>query len=465
MQENLKPYPQYKESGSPWFGNYPANWELLKTKYLFNERVEKGFPNESLLAATQTKGVVPKAQYENRTVLAQKDLHLLKLVEPGDFVISLRSFQGGIEKAYFRGIISPAYTVMIPSTRINAGYFKHLAKSIPFIKLLTTCVTGIREGQNIDYEILRRNKLPVPPLTEQHQIASYLDWKTSQITKFIKAKKRLIELLKEQKQVIINDAVTGKINVRTGKPYRKYKNSGVEWLGMVPEEWEVFPLKKIASSNLKTLGEKTNSDYEFDYLEINKVKAGYLIDTPTRLVFKDAPSRARRIVNYGDTIISTVRTYLRSVYYISNPYVKDLVVSTGFCVLTPKSNIVPSCLGYLLRSDYIIDRVIQNSIGVSYPAISDSKLMSLKVSLPPINEQSQIIKSIEIKTEKIDLSISTIDTEIKLLQEYRIRLIADVVTGKVDVRDVVVPVNAIDTMDEEADENDIEKIEEPSVNE
>lgn len=106
MSVKLKPYPEYKESGVPWLGKIPKHWELMKMKYLFRERSEKGFPDEPLLAATQTKGVVRKEYYENRTVLALKDLHLLKLVRVGDFVISLRSFQGGTSKTLRSGSFS-----------------------------------------------------------------------------------------------------------------------------------------------------------------------------------------------------------------------------------------------------------------------------------------------------------------------------------------------------------------------
>ena len=156
----IAPYPDYRVTSEPWLSDVPAHWDLLKTKHLFLEISEKGHPEEQLLAATQTKGVVPKDHYENRTVLALKDLHLLKLVEVGDFVISLRSFQGGIERARFRGIISPAYTVLRPSHRFDVTYLSYLLKSRPYIDNLSLYVTGIRQGQNIDYERLRRSYLP-----------------------------------------------------------------------------------------------------------------------------------------------------------------------------------------------------------------------------------------------------------------------------------------------------------------
>src|SRR3990172_11769180 len=193
----LKPYSEYKDSGVLWLGKVPSHWEVRKTKYLFSERVQKGYPDEPLLAATQTKGVVPKTHYESRTVVAQKDLHLLKFAKQGDFVISLRSFQGGIEYAYFQGIISAAYKIMTPSKDIKSTYFKHFFKSKPYIELLRTCVTGIREGQNIDYEILGRSILPLPSQEEQNYIGQFLQAKSAQISRFIRNKRRLIELLKE----------------------------------------------------------------------------------------------------------------------------------------------------------------------------------------------------------------------------------------------------------------------------
>ena len=146
----MSKYDNYDQFPDVWLSKTPAHWQAHKMKRLFAERSEKGYPNEPLLVASQNMGVVPKKVYGNRTVEAQKDLHLLKLVHIGDFVISLRSFQGGLEYAYYQGIISPAYTILVPHEPMSAPYFRYLAKSKPFIGLLTLCVTGIREGQNID---------------------------------------------------------------------------------------------------------------------------------------------------------------------------------------------------------------------------------------------------------------------------------------------------------------------------
>lgn len=202
-------YNAYQNVSEIWIHELPLHWETIKIKRLFDERVEKGYPNEPLLAATQNMGVVPKTLYGQRTVEATKDLDLLKLVRKGDFVISLRSFQGGIELAHYQGIISPAYTIMIPKG-ITTAYFKHLAKSSVFIELLKQCVTGIREGQNIDYSKLKGIRIPVPPVEEQLKIAAYLD----SIEARIEARIEEISLLKKYKEAISSDIVTGKIDVR-----------------------------------------------------------------------------------------------------------------------------------------------------------------------------------------------------------------------------------------------------------
>ena len=164
------PYPAYKPSSVPWLGDVPGHWRVRRIKTVLLERSEKGFPHEPLLAATQTKGVVRKEQYESRTVLALKDLPLLKLVKVGDFVISLRSFQGGIEYAREQGIISPAYTILYPVDPSVHAYLAVLFKSKPYIENLNLHVTGIRHGQNMDHAELNRSYPPLPSHPEQAAI-------------------------------------------------------------------------------------------------------------------------------------------------------------------------------------------------------------------------------------------------------------------------------------------------------
>ena len=214
VTRGLNPDVPMKDSGQIQFGKVPAHWDTIKLKYCFNQRSEKGFPNEPVLCATHSKGVIPQSLYENRVVVVNKGFDGLKLVKVGDFVISLRSFQGGIEYAYYQGIISSAYTILTPKDERNSKYFKYLFKSHPFIQLLQTCVTGIREGQNINYSVLGNNFIPVPPIEEQNAIVEYIESKTSKIDTMIEALKAEIDRLTEYKQRLISDVVTGQIDVR-----------------------------------------------------------------------------------------------------------------------------------------------------------------------------------------------------------------------------------------------------------
>lgn len=211
VTKGLNPNVKMKDSGIPWIGEIPGHWTTRKIKFLFKERSEKGYPNEPVLCATQKYGVIPQSMYENRVVVVNKGLEGLKLVKEGDFVISLRSFQGGIEYAHYQGIISAAYTVLSPSDEVNPNYIKYLFKSHPFIELLKTCVTGIREGQNINFDLLRKSSIMLPPLSEQQAIVSYIDEKLQKIDQYMADLQREIDYLKEFKQRLISDAVTGQL--------------------------------------------------------------------------------------------------------------------------------------------------------------------------------------------------------------------------------------------------------------
>ena len=239
-------YPITHDSGEQWLGGVPQHWDLRRIKTVLVERSEKGLPNEPLLAATQIQGVVRKEKYGVRTVLALMDLQLLKVVRPGDFVVSLRSFQGGIEYARDQGIISPAYTILYPKERAHHAYLSYLFKSRPFIDNLTMFVTGIREGQSLDYEKLSRSYLPLPPLSEQRIIVRYLGHVDELVRGYIRNKLQLIKLIEEFHERIITQAVTGAIDILTGRPYGSYRLASADWIGRIPEHWELRRVKQVS---------------------------------------------------------------------------------------------------------------------------------------------------------------------------------------------------------------------------
>ncbi|MEW6625150.1 MAG: restriction endonuclease subunit S, partial [Bacillota bacterium] len=434
MSNRLKPYDEYKETGLLWLNSVPEHWQLKKIKHLFTERVEKGYPEEPLLAATQTKGVVPKNLYESRTVTAEKDLHLLKLVKVGDFVISLRSFQGGIEYAYYQGIISPAYTVITPNSEINRGYFKHLAKSRLFLELLKLCVTGIREGQNIDYSMLRDSDIPLPPKEEQDQIVRYLDSKLAKINKYIKNKKKLIELLKEQKQAIINQAVTKGLD-----PNARMKPSGVEWLGDIPEGWEVTQVGKIYDIELGKMLQPNKEDVSdtlekylcalnvfWDRIDFHNVKKMWFSE-------KD---KVKYKIEIGDLIV--VEGGDVAVSCIWNGAVEPCYIQNAVHRVREKGYGKNKFLYYWLKSLKDMGYIDLICNKATFAHFTKEKFTRLFIFLPPLAEQQQIVAYIESKTQAIDKAIEIIKKEIDLITEYRTSLISAVVTGKVDVRNIEV---------------------------
>lgn len=435
MTRDLRPYPQYKDSGLLWLGRVPAHWDVRASKRMFTESGERAWPDDQQLSATQAYGVILQAEYErlvNRKVVRiLNHLDKRKHVEKDDFIISMRSFQGGLERAWCRGAIRSSYVVLKPREGIHVSYFAHLFKSHPYIQALRTTSEFIRDGQDLTFSNFCDVPLPVVPPDEQKAIADYLDANAVKVRRFIRNRRRLIEVLNEQKQAIINRAVTRGLD-----PNAPLKPSGIDWLGDIPAHWEVKALKRWVSINERVLPETTDADYTFDYLDIGCVGTGMLEGSPVRIPFGEAPSRARRILRRGDTIVSTVRTYLRAVYFVAED-VTDLIASTGFALLTPRAGVVPEFLGITLQSDPFVNRVTANSIGIAYPAIAETRLGTFHVALPPtIDEQRSIVAHVRNKTAALTAWIERTQREVDLIREYRTRLIADVVTGKVDVRDL-----------------------------
>jgi len=213
--------------------------------------------------------------------------------------------------------------------------------------------------------------------------------------------------------------------------YPAYRDSGVEWLGEIPEHWEKKRLKYISSVNDETLNEATYPGYEIQYVDISSVDAIDGIKKKETMIFENAPSRARRKVKGGDVIVSTVRTYLRAIAPINKPE-ENLVVSTGFAVIRPKREFESQFASYALRAPYFVDTVVANSVGVSYPAINASELVTFYIGLPPLPEQRAIAAFLDRETARIDRLAALKRKQIELLQEKRAALISHAVTRGLD---------------------------------
>ena len=434
VDSNLKFYHNYKPSSVEWLGDVPAHWEMRRTKSLLEERSQKGFPNEPLLAATQAKGVVRKEQYENRTVLALKDLHLLKLVYPGDFVISLRSFQGGIEYARDRGIISPAYTILYPENPDIHGYLTWLFKSKPYIENLTLQVTGIRQGQNIDYGRLSVSKIPLPPLPEQTAIVRYLDHADERIRRYISGKQKLIRLLEEEKQAVIHRAVTRGLD-----PNVRLKPSGVEGLGDVPVHWEVVALgylaTKFGSGVTPRGGATVYQETGIPFLRSQNIHFdGLHLEDVARITPRLHQTLSNAHVKPGDVLLNITGASIGRVCSVPDHF-SEGNVSQHVCIIRPKKNrLLSGFLASFLSTAFMQREIRFEQNGASREGLTLHSIRNFKIVLPTISEQQRILAEIRAHTERLIAAVTTTRRQIELLQEYRTRLIADVVTGQLDVR-------------------------------
>lgn len=335
MEKKIKPYEEYKETGLPWLDKVPKQWEIKRAKAVYKKESR---------AVSDTDGVI--TCFRDGVVTLRKNRRISGFTESikeigyqgvrkGDLVIHVMdAFAGAIGVSDSDGKSTPVYSVCNPKVDLNNYYYAHIVREMAKTGFIQSLYRGIRErSSDFRFETFANQYLPIPPKKEQDQIVRYLDTELSKINKFIKSKKKQIQLLKEQKQAIINQAVTKGIDLDA-----KMKPSGIDWLGDIPEGWEVRPLKHFVKSNIETLTESFDKNATINYIDISTVGFGELKLEPVQYVFKEAPSRARRVIHVGDTIISTVRTYLKSMCYIDEE-LEGYIASTGFAVLTPSKEV------------------------------------------------------------------------------------------------------------------------------
>ena len=433
----LKPYPAYRHSNVEWLGDVPEHWEVRRLKNWVGI-------NESTLPETTDSlyefryieigavGIGVLTSEPTMVTFGAAPSRARRILKFGDTILStVRTYLKAswfVEDERPDLICSTGFAVLTPRENTYPQFTGYLVQSDAFADRVTASSVGTVYPA-IDESQLGAFPIPLPPLPEQRAIVRYLDYADRRIRRYVGAKRRLVALLQEERQAVVSRAVTRGLD-----PSVRLKPSGAEWLGDVPEHWEVRRLKNWVGINESVLPETTDPLYEFRYIEIGAAGIGVLTSEPTMVTFGAAPSRARRILKFGDTILSTVRTYLKASWFVENES-PDLICSTGFAVLTPRENTYPQFMRYLVQSDAFTDRVTASSVGTVYPAIGESQLGAFPILLPPLAEQRAIVEHLERETARIDAAIERARRQAALVEEYRTRLVADVVTGKLDVRE------------------------------
>ena len=409
-----------KQSGIDWVGEIPDDWKTRQIRYLFSLRDERNYKPLSevnLISVYTDKGVLQHSDIEQTTGNKAQNADGYKHVYKNDLVVNIiLCWMGALGISDFDGVTSPAYDVYAPKdlNTILPKYYHYLFRTPQFNGKCYTEGRGIMQMRWRTYSSeFKSIKVPLPPKATQQRIAEYLDSKCAQIDSIIEESKKSIEEYKAWKQSVIFEAVTGKL-----------KNEKFS------DKWVLIKIKYVAEYNTKTLPENTKDEFNFNYIDIGSVKFGEGITNFQNLNFKDAPSRARRIVKKDDIIISSVRTYLRAIAKIEESEIPQ-IASTGFVVFSSKTcKVLPQFLFYAISSENFVGKVEANSVGISYPAINASQIADFKIPLPPISEQEFIAKMLDSKCAQIDSLIAEKELLIADLTEYKKSLIFEVVIGK-----------------------------------
>jgi len=465
MIDGLKPYPEYKDSGVPWLKKVPAHWEVRRGKTLFRcIDVRSTTGTEELLTVSSERGVVPR-RTANVTMFKAESYVGYKLCWPGDLVInSLWAWARGLGVSRFHGIVSSAYGVyrLKPPYTEYTWFIHYLVRSTPFQWELQVRSKGIwiSRLQLTDDAFLGAPFL-LPPADEQSAIVRFLDWVDRRIRRVIRARQRRIKLLEEYKQALIHQAVTGRIDVRTGKPYLRYKDSGAEWLGKVPEHWEVIEfgrcLRRIDQGWSPIVAEGALREGQWAVLTLSAVHHGKFNPNAIKPIPANSRIPSGIEISDGDLLMtrSNTRELVGDVCIVRNARPRTILCDLIYR-LVPREDILNSrFLMHQLLSRVGRDQIERDAQGSSgtMPKISQSKMRRWRVLVPPLTEQTLIVEYLDEQTERVDMAITSTRREIDLLREFRTRLIADVVTGKLDVREVA------EKLPEEPAEEDTETLE------
>lgn len=441
MSLRLKPYPAMKDSGVPWLGKVPEHWAVLPNRALFSEVKERDHPDEQMLSVTITRGVIPQKtllEGSSKKDSSNQDRSAYKLVCPSDLAYNkMRAWQGAIGVSELRGIVSPAYVVVRPRDKNCARYFHHLFRTPQFAKEAERWSYGITSDMwSLRPEHFRMIYCVLPPHEEQAAIVRFVDHMDRRIRRFIAAKRRLIELLNEQKQAIIQKAVTRGLD-----PNVRVKPSGIEWLGEVPEHWISVALRLRYSVELgKMLDAKRitgeclvpylrNIDVQWDRINIEDLPQ---MDIP-------AEEYRRYTVRAGDLLVCEGGDVGRSAFWPGGPTVCGYQKALHRVRALDALRDCPRFLFYLMYTASKGGVFVADGSENTIAHLTCEKLRAHRLPFPPYPEQLEISTYLDGVTNTIEGQIERVRSEIDLLREYRTRLIADVVTGKLDVRGVGLP--------------------------
>ena len=440
--DSRKPYPKYKDSGLPWLGRVPETWEMRPAFGVFtpNHERNRGMKEKTVLSLSYGRIVVKPL--EKLHGLVPESFETYQIVNPGDIVLRTTDLQNDhtslrVGMVRDRGIITSAYLAL----RVNPGVAPEFGFQFLNVWDTSKAIYGYGTGlrQNLDFSHFKRMPVAVPPPEEQVTVVRFLDWANGRLDRAIRAKRKIIALLNEQKQAIIHRAIT-----RGLVPSAPLKPSGISWLGDIPEHWDtpLFGrlLTKVEQGWSPVAAEGELALDQWAVLTLSAVRRGVFNPAAIKPVSLNASIPTGIEVNDGDVLLtrSNTRDRVGDVCIVRNPRAKTILCDLIYRLRIRTCAIAPEFLVYQLLSTVgrgHIERDARGSSG-TMPKISQRHIKSWRILLPPLDEQQSIVEVIDADSAPVNAAISRLEREIELLREYRTRIVADVVTGKLDVREV-----------------------------
>jgi type I restriction enzyme S subunit len=440
MIEGLKPYAEYKESGHRWLGSVPNHWSVLPNRALFDEVKDRNHPKEEMLSVTITRGIVrQKALLDGSSKKDSSNLNkgAYKLVQPHDIAYNkMRAWQGALGASTLRGIISPAYVVMRPRKEANPWFYHNLYRTPSFAKEAERWSYGITSDMwSLRPEHFKVIGSVLPPPDEQAAIVRFLDHANRKIDGFIRAKRKLIGLLNEQKQAIIHRAVTRGLH-----PDAPLKPSGIPWFGEIPTHWEVRRLKSHLARNDGGVWGSTFDDKGTIVLRSTEqaMDGSWRIKNPA-MIRLTTTQIASALLLEGDIVVtksSGSQNHIGKASLVTSEIASLKCCYSNFMQrLRTTAALSPNYLAMFLNSR--TGRVHYQFTSTSTTGLGNltrDTLANLPMPMPVRSEQEKILNSVDLELKPLNTAIARTEREIALMQEYRTRLTADLVTGKLDVR-------------------------------
>ena len=417
-----------KNSGIPWIGEIPSHWDTCFIKQVMRNKSVRGYPDEQVLSLYREYGVVPKDSRDDNHNITSEDTSGYKLVDVGDFVINkMKAWQGSMAVSGYRGIISPAYYICRFTAPVYKRYIHYLLRNETYKAEYMRLSTGLRVGQwDLNIEDFLHIPMVLPPLSEQQAIADFLDKKCSEIDEMISLQEEIIEELKAYKQSVITETVCKGLY-----PDVQMKDSGIVWIGQIPERWSIVPTRRIVLSHLQGYYDADGyvaSGYRL--LRITDLTTNGDIDLTAAPFVKETPQISAFLLKQGDFCFARTGG-AGSFGYVS----KDIepAVFASYLIRFRFIGQHDNYLRYYFLSHSFLNEIYSLIHGGVNKNIHADNIKDTHIVLPPLSEQQAIADYLDEKCKEIDTLISVKQSKIEALKEYKKSIIYEYITGKKEI--------------------------------